>query len=74
MSDQPNKEIPSSPELQPPDVREGLAQTDITHQGKKNPGARKGNEPQSYMGTNDEDVTIIEAPMAASSSSAWVTV
>ncbi len=64
MSDQENKMVPSSPEVQSPEVRQELDQNSVSHEGYKGKGPRVGNESQSYMGTTEGDVTPVINPMA----------
>src|SRR5688500_15243331 len=55
-------EVPQSPETQPPDVRDELDQTQITHDGPERDGDT-GTAPSAHLGAVEDEVTPVQPPM-----------
>ncbi len=59
--------LPASPETQTAETRKELDQNLITHEGKPIAPTRDKDNPQGYMGAQEENVTPIAPPMVGAS-------
>lgn len=57
-------EVPQSPETQPPEVRDELDQTQITHEGTARDGEQVETNSSSHMGAVEDEVTTVQPPMS----------
>jgi hypothetical protein len=63
MADAREAEVPQSPETQPPEVRDELDQTQITHEGTARDGDDVDTNTSSHLGAVEDEVTAVQAPM-----------
>ncbi len=64
MADAGEVGVPESPEVQPPDVREQLDQSMVTHDGTERDAEDAEPGTASHMGAVDTEVTPVMAPMS----------
>ena len=63
MSQESTREAPTSPEVQPKEIREELDQENISHQGNRLPSSKNSLDAQRHMGAMEDNVTPVMPPI-----------
>lgn len=63
MSQESYRDVPTSPEVQPKEIREELDQENITHVGNPLPPSRNRLDAQRHMGAMEDNVSPVMPPI-----------